>query len=417
MSNGQTVTVTATSQAVSSASGTATVNLTPPTSVTVSPQSISLTQTQTEQFNATVNGSSNQNVTWSISPNTGTISSSGLYTPPNPITTSETVTVTATSVADGSLSGTATVTLSPSGPQVYYYIEDQLGSSRVITDSAGNICYDADFYPFGGERTVVNTCPQHYKFTGKERDPESNLDNFEARFYSSQTGRFMSPDWSKNPQGVPYADFNDPQTLNLYGYVRNNPTSKEDVDGHSIWDWLRNLDPHSGPTNIGGSDPVPLPQNTQQNVKARQTLSAKGLQFIEKHGGYSGTVYKDSAGNPTIGYGHLIKPGEDFSKGITKEKAGDLLAQDTKTAVDTVNNTLVVTLSQTKFDALVDFAYNLGGANLATSTLSKNINAGNEVTQENFTDWNHAGGTVVPGLTTRRTDEFNLYSNGNYGGP
>ena len=42
-------------------------------------------------------------------------------------------------------------------------------------------------------------------------------------------------------------------------------------------------------------------------------------------------MYKDSAGNPTIGYGHLIKDGEDFSKGITKEKAGELLAQDTKT--------------------------------------------------------------------------------------
>jgi lysozyme len=44
------------------------------------------------------------------------------------------------------------------------------------------------------------------------------------------------------------------------------------------------------------------------------------MQFIEKHEGYSGTVYKDSAGNPTIGYGHLIKDGEDFSTGITKEK-------------------------------------------------------------------------------------------------
>jgi len=62
------------------------------------------------------------------------------------------------------------------------------------------------------------------------------------------------------------------------------------------------------------------------------TLSANGLKFIEQHEGYSSTVYKDSAGNPTIGYGHLIKDGEDFSKGITKEKAGELLSQDTKTA-------------------------------------------------------------------------------------
>ena len=55
--------------------------------------------------------------------------------------------------------------------------------------------------------------PPHY--TGKERDIESGLDYFPARYYNSNMGRFMSPDWSKNPQGVPYADFTNPQTLNL----------------------------------------------------------------------------------------------------------------------------------------------------------------------------------------------------------
>ena len=56
------------------------------------------------------------------------------------------------------------------------------------------MCYDADFYPFGGERAYTNTCTQNYKFTGKERDSESNLDNFVARYDSSSIGRFMSPD-------------------------------------------------------------------------------------------------------------------------------------------------------------------------------------------------------------------------------
>ena len=148
-----------------------------------------------------------------------------------------------------------------------------------------------------------------------------------------------------------------------------------------------------------------------------KTLSANGLEFIERHEGYSGKVYKDSAGNPTIGYGHRIKHGEAFSKGITKEKARELLSQDTKAAVDAVNSKVTTNLSQAKFDAVVDFTYNLGGANLGKSTLLKNINTGNDVIKENVTDWNHAGGKVVNGLTTRRTDEFNLYSNGNYGGP
>jgi hypothetical protein len=46
----------------------------------------------------------------------------------------------------------------------------------------------------------------------------------------------MSPDWAANATAVPYADFGDPQSLNLYGYVRNNPMSHADVDGHCFWD-------------------------------------------------------------------------------------------------------------------------------------------------------------------------------------
>jgi RHS repeat-associated protein len=69
-------------------------------------------------------------------------------------------------------------------------------------------------------------------FTGKERDAETGLDYFGARYFSSAQGRWTSPDWSTVPQPVPYADLTDPQTLNLYSYVRNNPLSRTDPDGH-----------------------------------------------------------------------------------------------------------------------------------------------------------------------------------------
>ena len=67
--------------------------------------------------------------------------------------------------------------------------------------------------------------PFNYKFIGKERDTESNLDFFDARYYSSSMGRFMTPDWSasSNPDPVPYASLPYPQSLNLYSYVQNNP--------------------------------------------------------------------------------------------------------------------------------------------------------------------------------------------------
>jgi len=71
-----------------------------------------------------------------------------------------------------------------------------------------------------------------YKFTGKERDSESGLDYFGARYYGSNMGRWMSPDWSENPEAVPYSNLENPQSLNLYNYVNNNPLSKSDPNGH-----------------------------------------------------------------------------------------------------------------------------------------------------------------------------------------
>jgi RHS repeat-associated protein len=79
----------------------------------------------------------------------------------------------------------------------------------------------------GGERPpYTNTCPttNSYKFTGKERDTESGLDNFAARFDSSSVGRFLSPD----PLG---GHTEDPQTFNRYTYVRNNPLNLTDPTG------------------------------------------------------------------------------------------------------------------------------------------------------------------------------------------
>ena len=72
------------------------------------------------------------------------------------------------------------------------------------------------------------------QFTGKERDAETGLDYFGARYLSGAQGRFTSPDWVEAPEPVPYSKLDNPQTLNLYGYVLNNPLSQKDDDGHEI---------------------------------------------------------------------------------------------------------------------------------------------------------------------------------------
>src|ERR1017187_5065920 len=71
-----------------------------------------------------------------------------------------------------------------------------------------------------------------YTFTGKERDSESGLDEFGARYYASSLGRFMTPDWAAKPVTVPCAKFGDPHSLNLYSYVENGPVNRIDPDGH-----------------------------------------------------------------------------------------------------------------------------------------------------------------------------------------
>ena len=69
--------------------------------------------------------------------------------------------------------------------------------------------------------------------TGKERDTESGNDYMFARYYNSATGRFLSPDWdAKSDDPVPYAKLDNPQSLNLYAYVLNNPVGNLDPNGH-----------------------------------------------------------------------------------------------------------------------------------------------------------------------------------------
>jgi RHS repeat-associated protein len=106
-----------------------------------------------------------------------------------------------------------------------------LGTRRALADQYGNLAQTCDSLPFGDGESCPAT-PTEHLFTGKERDTESGNDYFGARYYASSMGRFMSPDWSAKEDPVPYAQMDDPQSLNLYSYVRNNPLSKTDPDGH-----------------------------------------------------------------------------------------------------------------------------------------------------------------------------------------
>jgi RHS repeat-associated protein len=118
---------------------------------------------------------------------------------------------------------------------VKYYFADNLGSASVITNDHGAMTpplAESDYYPYGGEIPITSGDPNHYKFTGKERDSESGLDNFGARYNASSLGRFMSPD----PIGIMRQKLSDPQQWNMYAYTRNNPLRFMDATGMSNTD-------------------------------------------------------------------------------------------------------------------------------------------------------------------------------------
>jgi RHS repeat-associated protein len=124
----------------------------------------------------------------------------------------------------------------PSQPLPSFRLTDWLGTLRATTDAYGVAQGTCTGLPYGDGVTCSGDIPDNHHFTGKERDAETGNDYFGARYFASSMGRFMSPDWSAQEEPVPYAKLGDPQSLNLYSYVRNNPLGGVDQDGHCAGD-------------------------------------------------------------------------------------------------------------------------------------------------------------------------------------
>ena len=138
-------------------------------------------------------------------------------------------------------------------------------------------------------------------------------------------------------------------------------------------------------------------------------------------------IYDDKNGLPvaagaplptgaTIGYGHLIKPGEDFRGGIDENAATELLRADLATTEQAVNGAITADLRQNQFDALVMLCFNIGARNFASSTVVKYINnpkfksARYPTLAAAWRAWNRTGGHMSAGLTHRREIEWELFN-------
>ena len=112
----------------------------------------------------------------------------------------------------------------------YFSFTDWLGTEHYRTDNLGFLSQTCYNLPFGDGQTCNGTDSSPLHFTGKERDSESGLDYFGARYYASTAARFASPD----PVKITTSRIVDPQRLNTYSYVRNSPLTFIDTDGRDL---------------------------------------------------------------------------------------------------------------------------------------------------------------------------------------
>jgi RHS repeat-associated protein len=174
---------------------------------------------------------------------------------------------------------------------------DHLGNEVGTLGSNGLLANPLDYTPFG--QIFSGTTNDPYLFTGKERDAESGNDYFGARYFTSTVGRFLSPDWSAKADPVPYTKLDDPQSLNLYAYVHNNPLSGVDADGHG-YEGASGHEYYRGP----GSD-----ENWRQNangVFANEKKTATDKQAKQNKLGYD-TIDTSQTPRPNVAISWKLK--------------------------------------------------------------------------------------------------------------
>jgi len=173
--------------------------------------------------------------------------------------------------------------------------------------------------------------------------------------------------------------------------------------------------------NTGSEPSRPNKDDNGEEKKLASSLSVGkgGQQFLIQQEGGELKQYPDTAGIPTIGYGHKLLPGESYPNGVTEEQAQALLSEDIKTSEQAVRSAVKVPITQEQYDALISFAYNVGNGSFQNSTLVKKLNEGDyEGAANEFLRWNKVTlkGEKVPdpGLDHRRQRERNLFLHGEY---
>jgi lysozyme len=179
-----------------------------------------------------------------------------------------------------------------------------------------------------------------------------------------------------------------------------------------FYQWFRGQGAAAAEGTFPSSAPADSGATGILNILVPMQLSSAGAAFIKRQEGLSLSAYADGSGQ-SIGYGHHIQLGENIQSPITQEEADALFDSDISSAVQAVSNAVKVQVSQDQFDALVDFAYNVGAPAFRNSTLLTLLNQGNFAgAAQQFSRWIYSNGSINQGLIARRDAEAGLFNGG-----
>lgn len=259
------------------------------------------------------------------------------------------------------------------------------------------------------------------KITGRVAAGDFNSDGKTdiAAFYDYGAGQTRIHIWLSTGSALNY------QTANGWwstsGYNSNMITGRVvagNFNGDSNFDIAAYFDYGAAETRIHVwtsefYDPEKPPTSVPGDMRPSDSL----VTFVSEYEGYSATPYRGAdSQNLTIGYGHVIQPGENYTY-LTRQQAWDLLKQDITTFSTGVNyQTKDTSISQQEFDSFVSFAYNVGIYGFSSSTLLSDFKAGassGEIKNE-FLRWVNVNGEPYGGLWRRRMDEWQIYDHREY---
>jgi len=152
---------------------------------------------------------------------------------------------------------------------------------------------------------------------------------------------------------------------------------------------------------------------------ATRAPTENAYSLIREFEGWRAKAYNDPVGHCTIGYGHLISLGpcsesdipRQYEIGLTRRQGEVLMQEDAARAAASIRRLVKSPLSQSQYNALVDFVFNFGETKFARSTLLRSLNAGDfDDAAYQIGRWVYADGQVLNGLVRRRNAEIDLFT-------